>query len=76
MPRVQYQGREVDGEDVSFTVLAEEWNRYQLHDGTEIRMRLVVTDVIKIPGESDQQGNPIYQVRSSNVVVVKLPDKR
>ena len=71
MPKVPYKGQNVDGDDVSFTVVKEDWNTYQLHDGTEIRVRLIVQQVIKIPGEVDDQGNPVYVVRSNNVLVVK-----
>ncbi len=71
MPKVPYKGQNVDGDDVSFTVVKEDWNTYQLHDGTEIRVRLIVQQVIKIPGEVDDQGKPVYVVRSNNVLVVK-----
>ena len=71
MPKVPYKGQNVDGDDVSFTVVKEDWNIYQLHDGTEIRVRLIVQEVLKIPGELDEQGNPAYVVRSNNIMVVK-----
>ena len=71
MPKVPYKGQNVDGDDVTFTVVKEDWNTYQLHDGTEIRVRLIVHQVVKIPGEVDEQGNPVYVVRSNNVLVVK-----
>lgn len=74
MPKVPYKGQQVDGDDVSFSVTSEDWNRYQLHDGTEIRIRLIVQDVIKIPGELDEQGNPAYVVRSSQIMVVRPPE--
>ena len=71
MPKVPYKGQNVDGDDVSFSIVKEDWNTYQLHDGTEIRVRLIVQQVIKIPGEVDEQGNPVYVVRSNNVLIVK-----
>ncbi|MCH8185541.1 MAG: hypothetical protein IH862_05515 [Chloroflexi bacterium] len=71
MPKVPYKGKQVDADDVSFTIVSEDWNRYQLHDGTEIRIRLVVRDILKIPREIDGEGTPVYSVRSSNVLVVR-----
>ncbi len=73
VPTISYKGRQVEAEDVGFNVMHEEWNTYQLHDGTEIRMRLVVKVVAKIPDEVDSEGNPVYLVQSSNVLVVKPP---
>ena len=71
MPKIPYKGQEVDGDDVSFSIIKEDWNTYQLHDGTEIRVRLIVQEVIKIPGEVDEQGRPVYVIRSNNVLIVK-----
>ena len=71
MPKIPYKGRDVDGDDVSFSVVKEDWNIYQLHDGTEIRVRLIVQEVIRIPDELDDQGNPAYVVKSNNIMVVK-----
>ena len=74
MVKVNYQGRDVEGIDVSFKVDREEWNDYQLADGTELRMRLIVTDIVMIPEEWDSSGNPVYVAKSQNIMVAKCPD--
>ena len=61
MVKVNYQGRDVEG-------------IYQLADGTELRMRLIVTDIVMIPGEWDNDGNPVYVAKSQNIMVAKCPD--
>ena len=75
MPKVPYQGREVDADDVSFAILKEDWNRYQLHDGSELRLRLVVSDILRISNEYDAEGNPVYLVKSKNFTTVTSPDE-
>jgi hypothetical protein len=52
----------------------EVWNEYILEDGTVLRMKLVVTEVYRIEGLYDNDGNPVYQVKSSNVVAIRPPD--
>ena len=74
MPKVPYQGREVDAIQVDFKVVREDWNEYQLSDGSEIRMRLLVSEMFLLPGEYDQEGNPVYLVKSGNMMVVRSPD--
>ena len=37
-------------------------------------MRLVVSQVIRIPGEYDGEGNPVYSVKSSNMAVTIAPE--
>ena len=74
MPTVNYQGKEVEGIDVGFKADREEWNEYQLADGTELRMRLIVTEIVTVPGEYDAEGNPVYIAKSQNLMVARCPD--
>jgi len=74
MPKVPFKGREVDATEVDFQTRKEDWNEYQLMDGSFIRMKLVVGDIFKVAGEYDDEGNPIYIVRSKNVLMVRSPD--
>ena len=67
--------KQVDADEVSFAILKEDWNRYQLHDGSELRLRLVVSDILRIPNEYDADGNPVYVVKSKNFTTVTSPDE-
>ncbi|MBI2831202.1 MAG: hypothetical protein HYX79_02990 [Chloroflexi bacterium] len=74
MPRINYGGREIDATDVDFQIRKEDWNEYQLMDGSIIKMKLVVSAILRAEGEYDNEGNPVYIVRSQNVMAVKAPD--
>ncbi len=74
MPVMKWQGRDVDGLEVRFRSNHEEWNEYVLEDGTYLRMKAVVSEIIRLNGEYDPEGNPIYIVKSANMLVVKAPD--
>ena len=74
MAKIPFKGQEVDATEVDFQTRKEDWNEYQLMDGSFIRMKLVVGDIFKVAGEYDDEGNPIYIVRSKNVLMVKSPD--
>ncbi len=74
MQKIPFRGREVDATEVEFQTRKEDWSEYQLMDGSFIKMKLVVGDIFKIEGEYDDEGNPIYIVRSKNVLMVKSPD--
>ncbi len=63
----------VEGEEVLFKTEAEPWCVYQLDDGFTIRLKLVVTQVIKTK-QKDADGNPVYIARSSNVMAVSPPE--
>lgn len=74
MPKIKWQGQDVDALSLRFKTIKEEWNEYDLEDGTTLRMKAVVSDVVRIEGHYDQENNPVYVVRSSNIVVVSSPD--
>ena len=68
-------GTEGDAEVVGFRSAGEHWNEYLLDDGTVLKLKIVVTDVVRVDGHFDQSGNPVYVVQSTNVVAVDAPDE-
>lgn len=66
--KVPYQGRQVEGRSVDFLTRKEDFNEYQLADGKILRIKMVVTRIIKLEGETAPDGNPIYVLQSQNVV--------
>ena len=74
MPKINFQGREVDATEVEFQTRKEDWNEYQLMDGSTIKMKLVVSQILRIDGMYDDEGNPAYQIKSTNVAAVTSPD--
>jgi len=74
MPRINFQGREVDATEVEFQTRKEDWNEYQLMDGSLIKMKLVVSAILRIEGAYDNEGTPLYQIKSTNLPVVTSPD--
>lgn len=66
-----------DVTEVGFRTSGEHWNEYLLDDGTVLRIKLVATEILRIDGEFDAQGNPAYVVASTNVTAVSASqDKR
>ncbi|GAI45414.1 unnamed protein product [marine sediment metagenome] len=74
MRKIPFRGQEVDATEVDFQTRKEDWNEYQLMDGTVIKMKLVAGEVFRIEGEYDEEDNPVYIVRSKNVLIVRSPD--
>jgi len=73
--KVPFEGKIVEGVDLDFKTLKEEWNEYQVTDGSIIRMKVVVTNIARVTDKYDNVGNPIYVVKSSNVLTVSAPEK-
>jgi len=62
-------GVEVDAEEVDFESTAEPWATYKLADGTTLKVKVVVTKVVRFR-DYDQHGDPVYQVFSNTVIRV------
>jgi hypothetical protein len=57
----------LSGSDVPITKKTEGLYEYELEDGSIIRVGLVVTQVIRVDGSFDGDGNPVYIVRNGIV---------
>ncbi len=62
----------IGGTLVDFETVREEYNSYKLSDGSMIRMKTVVTSIIRTD-EFSPDGEPIYVVNSQNVLVADVP---
>lgn len=60
--------------EVDFMVRLEDWSRYLVNDGTELRVRIVVRKIIEI-NQPDPNGYPGFGIESMNVVSAIVPDK-
>jgi hypothetical protein len=73
--RVTWQGREVEATIMPFQTGGEHFNEYLVEDGTVVKLKLVVTEILRLDDEYDAEGNPIYVVISANVPYVSAPDE-
>lgn len=64
----------VAGTLVDFETVREEYNTYKLSDGSTIRMKTVVTNIIRTE-EFSPAGEPVYIVNSQNVLVADVPEE-
>ena len=67
---------EVEGKIVDVVECTERWNDVTLDDGTRLKVKISILETIRIDGETDRDGNPVYAV-ANNVVskVVHLGDE-
>lgn len=66
-------GGMVDATVLTFRTATEDWNEYLLEDGTVLKLKAVMTEVLRLDGRYDPQGNPAYIAQSQNVLGVSAP---
>lgn len=72
--KVQTPQGEIEGTEIGFRSSGEYWNEYLLDDQTVVRTKQVVMSIVRVDGRYDDQGQPMYLIQSSPVVVVSAPD--
>lgn len=73
--KIQYQGRNISGTEMSFRPTKEDWNEYQLEDGSVVKLRLVVSDIVKTK-EKTPEGQPLVVVKSAMLVIYREKGKK
>ncbi len=68
--QVPYMGKLVDGMDVPIETSTEKWSEITLEDGTIIRIKQSVATVLRLDGEWDAEGNPVYVVKSAPAIAI------
>lgn len=72
--KVEFMGRQVEATSMPYQSGGEHWNEYLIDDGSVVRVKLVVTEIMRIDDEYDAEGNPVYLVKSANVMAITAPD--
>jgi hypothetical protein len=73
--KVAWQNGIVDGTEISFQVSREPWTEYLLDDGSVIKIKTVATEVVRLDDIHDASGDPIYTVKSTQIVAVSANEK-
>jgi hypothetical protein len=70
----QSDGEEVEAEVIGFRALGEHWNEYLLDDGTIFKIKLVVTEILRVKDRYDEKGDPIYAASHAQVTAIDAPE--
>ena len=73
--KMRVNDEDLDVLEMPFQNVAEHWNEYLVNDGSVLRLKSVVTDILKVDGKYDAEGNPLYIVKSAQVVAVSGSDR-
>jgi hypothetical protein len=63
-------GEMVDGFEVDVEESTEKWSEYKLTDGTIIRGKMTIIGAVRIEGQFDPQGNPMYAMNMAPTLVI------
>ena len=58
---------------VNITETLERFSEVLLEDGTVLKIRAAVTEVVRIQDKWDADGKPVYYVKSQNILAAECP---
>ena len=73
---ITVKGVTVEAERMAFIPTDEPWSSFRLDDGTTVKVKLVVSDILRLPQKDELTGLHQYVVRSTNVATVVPPEKK
>jgi hypothetical protein len=63
-------GKIVEGWEVPVAESIERWTEAKLEDGSVLRIKPSIISAIRVPGQFDPEGNPMYILRATNTVMI------
>lgn len=71
--KIPLDGEAHEGTRIELRETTEPWTRVELADGSSIRIKHVVVDVVRLRDRFDSDGAPVYVVKSTNIMTVECP---
>jgi hypothetical protein len=73
--QVDYNGKKVEGEVVEFESVPENWTQYNLADGSTLKIKTSLLDVVRVLGEfHPQTGDPVYVFTAQQITSIYSPE--
>lgn len=69
-----YNGQPVDGQPINVESANEPWAQYTLEDGTTVKVKIVLLEVVRLKAHNEVTGDPIYQFQFQQIIGTVSPD--
>ena len=70
--KVLVNGELLDGDELDFEALRDQWQEYRLEDGTLLKIKLVLAKVVRVRDRLTALAQPLYSTESQNVMTVSV----
>ena len=64
----------VEGEEINFHAEQDDWHIYKLEDGTTVKLKVIVTKIIRTEKWNPNLNDPIYSISSNTIVETIVPE--
>jgi hypothetical protein len=76
MPKRRFKlgNEEVTAELIDFEIEREGWNTYILGDGTSLKLKAVLAEVLRVDDHYAPNGDPLYVVNATPIIATAAPE--
>lgn len=72
---IKHNGKDVQGTVVNYDIVAENWQVYDLADGSTMRVKNTLVEVVRVNSEHNANGDPVYACTFNTIVnFLNIPD--
>jgi len=68
-------GKPIEVDQMEVAEAGEQWSSYKLKDGTTVRLKPVAISIFRAQDLYNEDGEPVYIVRSQNIIAADVPDE-
>jgi hypothetical protein len=72
---ITFEGKEERAEDLNFDAEKEGWSNYRLSDGTLIKLKNVVSRILKLLDRTKDDGSPFYVLEGTAILTTINPER-
>ena len=71
--KIEFEGREVEADELEFTSEKEDWSSYTAEDGAVIKLKHVTAKIYRLVGRTKEDGSPMYVVSGTALLTTTAP---
>ena len=71
--KIEFEGRQVEADDLEFKADKEDWNSYTAEDGAVIKLKHVTAKIYRLVDRTKEDGSPMYVVCGTALLTTTPP---
>ena len=70
---IEYEGKPVEADEIDIVSESTPWHVFKLEDGTEVRVKTLLSKIVRVRNKFHDDGRPIYFLNVGPAMLVESP---
>ena len=72
MVTIKFQGRDIEADLINISSSDDDWSDFTLEDGTVIKIKTILTKVLRATTEKTEIGEPLYILQMTQITTTEV----